>query len=301
MKKTIFRFFLSLFVVVSLSGCTTDTNNSDTTNQEVDKEQIDLQELMNQIKPIIYALPSPVETAMMFENAKVGFNETILNPVSNMASYSSSHALALNLGIYSADLSYISLYEQSQTAIQYMATTKKMADKLGILDAISEETVKKFEENVNNRSVIMNTISQTLLNTDSYLEENYRPEVAALTVIGGWIEGLYIATQLTEKSLDSNEDLVNIVIDQKISLTDVISLMAPFKSDEMKEIDKQLKKLKTIYDKIEYSTGIVETEINSDDNQTTLKSQSNIKVSPETFTELCTEVEQIRNSFVQMN
>jgi hypothetical protein len=51
-----------------------------------------------------------------------------------------------------------------------MNAAKKMADGLGILDAISDEDVEKLEANIHDRDVIMDIVSQTYMNSNSYLE-----------------------------------------------------------------------------------------------------------------------------------
>ena len=133
--------------------------------------------------------------------------------------------MALNLGIYTCDLSFSSLYDQTQLVIDYMNAAKKMADGLGILDAINEETINRLEENVNNSDVILDIVSETFLNTNSYLEDNEQPAIASIVLVGGWLEGLYIATQLVDvKDFDTNK-LVGRIIDQKLSVDIMLRLL----------------------------------------------------------------------------
>ncbi|NQU80871.1 MAG: hypothetical protein HQ543_05080 [Bacteroidetes bacterium] len=119
-------------------------------------------------------MPSPLETAMLVKSAGAPYNEGLLNPTDNAGNYTTNRSMALNLGIYTCDLSFASLYDQTQTSISYMSAAKKMADGLGILDAISEETLERLEENVNNREMIMDIVSETFMNSSSYLQENDR-------------------------------------------------------------------------------------------------------------------------------
>ncbi len=104
--------------------------------------------------------------------------------------------MALNLGIYSTDLSYASLFDQTQATLNYINAAKKMADGLEILDAIDEQTISRLEENINNRDVIIDIISETLLNSSSFLEDRGLQATSAVILVGGWVEGLYIATNL---------------------------------------------------------------------------------------------------------
>ena len=83
-------------------------------------------------KQIFYSLPSPLETAMILKRAGAKYNEEILNSADNTSRYNTNKSMALNLGIYSTDLSYASLFDQTQASIRYMTASKKMAEGLGI-------------------------------------------------------------------------------------------------------------------------------------------------------------------------
>jgi hypothetical protein len=91
---------------------------------------------IKQAEKIFYSLPSPLESAMLIKSSGALFNKDLLNPVENTKNYNSNKSMALNLGIYTCDLSFASLYDQTQLIINYMNAAKKMADGLGILDAI---------------------------------------------------------------------------------------------------------------------------------------------------------------------
>src|SRR4030043_168513 len=155
---------------------------------------------IKQAERIFNALPSPLESAMLIKSAGAKFDEVLLNPVTSVNTYVTSKAMALNLGVYTCDLSFASLYEQTQLLIDYMNAAKKMADGLGILKAIQQEDIDRLEENINNSEVIMDIVSQTFMNSNSYLEDNGQPATAAIVLTGGWIEGLYISTQLVDRS-----------------------------------------------------------------------------------------------------
>ena len=110
--------------------------------------------------------------------------------------------MAVNLGIYSTNLSYASLFDQTQATLNYINAAKKMADGLEILDAIDEETIQRLEENINNRDIIIDIISETLLNSSSFLEDRGLQATSAIILVGGWVEGLYLATTLVPTNAD---------------------------------------------------------------------------------------------------
>lgn len=254
---------------------------------------------VREAEKIFYSLPSPLESAMLVKSAGAEFNEALLNPVSSADRYSTNRAMALNLGIYTCDLSFSSLYDQTQLVIDYMNAAKKMADGLGILDAISEETIYRLEENVNNRDVIMDIVSETFLNSNSYLEDNEQPAIASMVLVGGWIEGLFIATQLVDMEDFDSDRLVGRIIDQKLSVGIMLKLLAD--NNEHPAIDElidSMTKLKQVFDKINITTTKITPEIDSETNVTLLKSEISSDMTPAIFTELAIEVAKIRSSFV---
>ena len=125
---------------------------------------------------------------MILKRSGAEYNPEILNPVENISRYTTTKSMALNLGIYSTNLSYASLFDQTQASIRYMTASKRLAEGLGILNAIDNSIIQRLEENVNNREVIMDIISESFLNTNSILEENDRVAVGSIILVGGWIE-----------------------------------------------------------------------------------------------------------------
>lgn len=262
-----------------------------------DKEAI-LQDI-KQAEKIFQALPSPLESAMLIKSAGARFEEKLLNPVSSVNNYVTNKAMALNLGIYTCDLSFASLYEQTQLLIDYMNAAKKMADGLGILKAIEQEDIDRLEENINNSEVIMDIVSQTFMNSSSYLEDNGQPATAAIVLTGGWIEGLYISTQLVDMNDFNGNKLVGRIIDQKLSIDILLNLLDSSKGNSaVDEIILVVTRLKDVFDKIKIDTTPVRPEYDPESKTTVLKSEIKTDMTPEVFLELSKIVTEIRNSFV---
>jgi hypothetical protein len=257
------------------------------------------QEQINTAKRIFYSLPSPLETAMLIKNAGAVYDERLLNPVENTPMYITSRSRALNLGIYSTDLSFASLFDQTQATLNYIEAAKAMADGLNILDAIDEETIERLENNINNRDVIIDIISETLMNSSSYLKENGLEATASVVLVGGWVEGLYIATNLVgDNKLEGNK-LVERIVDQKLSLNIILNLLDQSSDDEdARAVLSDVKELKSIYDKITIEQGEVTAVEDPETNVTTLKSESSIKITREVFNELRSKVGEIRSSYI---
>lgn len=289
--------FFSLFLFSCGSGQKKEQSAPTVDITEVDESTL---QDVKEAEKIFYSLPSPLESAMLIKSAGAKFNEELLNSTESASLYSTNRDMALNLGIYTCDLSFSSLYDQTQLVIEYMSAAKKMADGLGILDAINEETINRLEENVNNREVIMDIVSETFLNSNSYLEDNEQPAIASMVLVGGWIEGLYIATQLVDMDEFDSNKLVGRIIDQKLSVGIMLKLLED--NNEHPAIDEliqQMNNLKAVFDKINISTTKITPEIDRETNVTILKSEVTSDMTAEVFIELASMVSEIRTSYVK--
>ena len=293
-----------VFLAFLVAGCNTGSKKTgDESNGEFEdfESQIDedTQVKVNTAKRIFYSLPSPLETAMLIKNAGAEYNESLLNPVDNTSRYITNRSMAMNLGIYTTDLSFASLFDQTQATLSYIDAAKQMADGLNILDAIDDETIQRLEANINNRDVIIDIISETLLNSSSFLKEQGLEATAAVILVGGWVEGLYLATSLVGNAPLENNKLVERIVDQKLSLDIIINLLeeSPDDPDAQAVLD-DVMALKQIYDKITITQSEITAVEDPETNVTTLKSETTINITRDVFNELTAKVQEIRSSYI---
>lgn len=294
---------LSVFLTFSLTGCNSGTkkaeNESDQTEEFVTAIDESAQEKFLTAKKIFYSLPSPIETAMILQNAGATYDERLLNPVANQSGYITTVDMALNLGIYTTDLSYASLFDQTQVTLNYIEVAKNLADGLNILDAISEGTIQRLEDNINNREEIIDIISETLLNSSSFLKERGLEGTATIILVGGWIEGLYIATQLVGDSPIENNKIVERIVDQKLSVDFIVNLLKEAEDDEdAQNVLVDIMGLKAVFDKIEIKLGENTPVTDPETNVTMLKSSSSHNLTKPVFDELAVKVKDLRNSYI---
>lgn len=299
-KKTFFVLFASF--VILCAGCTSNqpkSSKSDVSDDSVSEIE-DLTSKIDTVKKIFYSMPSPVEITMLIANAGATYDPGLMNPVSNAINYNTNLKLALNLGIYSTDLSYASLYEQSQAILDYINAAKRMADGLSITDAIDDEVINKLEENINDKNEIIDIISETLLNSNSFLEDKGLQATASVVFVGGWIEGLYIASNLVPSDADvKSNKLVERIAEQKITLDIVVNLLKNNSdNNDVQIILKDIEELKQIYNKIKITQPQNKPSIDPNTNITLLDSEVTIKMTTEIFKELTNKIKEIRTRYV---
>lgn len=294
--KYIFKFIttfslLNLMVLLVFSGCNEQTVSENETSMETGGKN----KVLKSVNVVFETLPSPVETSELIIRADVKFNSRILNPVKNVPYYESSKSLALNLGIYCADMSYVSHYDQKQLTLEYLSAMKTLADNLGIIRVMNKNDIIKLEDNIFNQDSIRIIIKDVFFSSGKYLNENNQPEIALLVQVGGWIEGLYIAMQLATQSIHINKELVDRIVEQRQSLNLVIKSLKSYSDYAViYDVYNDMLRLQKIYNKTIVSE---QDSIQIDSNNLADKAKAN--VTPEIFISLYKEVIKIRNDYTQ--
>ncbi len=293
-------FAVSLVAVIFVTSCKCNRQSDDMLSVSTDEMAADSSTIksIESVKQIFYSLPSPLETAMILKRSGATYNEELLNSIDNVSRYNTTKSMALNLGIYSTDLSYASLFDQTQATVKYMTASKKLAEGLGILNAIDNSVIQKLEENINNRDVILETISETFLNTNSILEEDDRVAVGSIILVGGWVEGLYIATSLVPDISKVDNEMVDRIVDQKLSLQTVINLLKQSISNaDVKEIYNDMLELEKAYDEVKIMVSNVQVVNDKKTNVAMLRSRNVTSVSTAAFNKLKTKVKELRTKY----
>lgn len=300
--------FLSLILgVTALSVCLVATSCKGRTKGEGTKDKSETvsadEQTLEQIKTaekVFNALPTPLEVAQLIKEAGARFDATLLNPVENKSNYTTSKSMALNLGIFVCDLSFASMYDETSLLVNYMEAAEDMATGLGILDAIDETTIERLEQNINNRDVIMEIVSETFLNSQAYLEDDEQHAVAATIIAGGFIEGLYISTNMVDMKNFKGNKLVRTIADQKMSVDDLIRLLETYNENTaIRELMGPIHELKTLFDKIERSTTPSSAQYDDETGVTEITGSARTELKPETFLTIKDKVAEIRNFYVK--
>jgi hypothetical protein len=133
--------------------------------------------------------------------------------------------------------------------MQYLEASSKLIDELQISTAFNQTLVDRVEANIDNVDSLIVIISDSFYESYKYLQENHQEKLSLLVLAGSWIEALYITTQITIIIKDDQE-IVDIIADQKSSLSKLLEIMDPNKNDQtILDIYTGLSGIKVIYDR----------------------------------------------------
>ncbi len=243
-----------------------------------------------------YGLPSPFQVASLVKQSGFNYMPELLNPKNKYKDYLNNFSKSLNLGIYGTDLGYAAIFEKTQDAIDYLNTCKIMADDLGIIGAFENRTIKRIERNINNQDSLLFIVARTFSKSDEYLKQNERNITSALILAGGWIEALYLATECVNKKME--EEVINRIGEQKISLNILLLLLNQFKEDdpEIEKLIGSLDELREIYRNVEIKYIYREPNPNPDQKFTEVMTTSQVEINEEVLAQITSKIGSIRNT-----
>ncbi|MCG8578905.1 MAG: hypothetical protein MI866_03260 [Bacteroidales bacterium] len=241
MKITIRIASLVIAATMMLTACNSKKAKKDKA-PEIKKEKVE-----KEVREFVYPLPTSFEVTEMLNRIEAAYILSLSNPASNVDKYLTEKAQALNLGIYSADLSYASTYRQQQETLDFMNSSKSLIDKLDISPALDKELLEVIENNLDNKDELVKVITNSFYNTYEYLNKNDRGSVSLLVISGSWVEALYIATHISEETF-SNKEMVAIIMKQKEPLNKLMTMLEVYAANEdIKATMDDLKILQEIY------------------------------------------------------
>lgn len=233
------NFVLSAAFALTLFSC--GSSSSDKNNSQEFKEAEE--SLKKNIEDVVYNIPSPTEIPYIIQGTGAEFNKGLLNPLSKASSYTTrTDKAAINLGIYVADIGYLSSYDKTQEAIDYLTTAKTLADNLNVIGSFDVAFLQRFEANISNKDSLARILDATVHRTENFLKDDNRNRLAAQVIAGSFIEGLYISTGLVKsypKDLLPDEqrnivltNIVRVVLEQKKSVSELVKMLSNIEQTE---------------------------------------------------------------------
>jgi hypothetical protein len=179
-----------------------------------------------------FQVPSPGEmlTFIKMVGGKNNKNVSFLNSVANKKNYTDAKSKALNFGIYSCDLSYCSIFEIGSEALKYFKAVKLMGDEIGVSTAIKPEVLKRLESNIGSPDSLAVITDDVYFSSFEALENSKQGPTLALVVAGGWIESIYIATNLVK--YEEKSPVIERLADQKYTLENLIEFLKKHENNE---------------------------------------------------------------------
>ncbi len=247
---------------------------------------------------IVYALKIPTDIVNFFEETGTGFDPGITCPLEKIPLYDNPEHIALLLGVLGVDLSYCTLFERISESADYYYHIELLSDKLDLPREIFEDSPGEQRSNLENPDSLKNQLFEIYTEMDIQFRENNQLSLASLSLLGGWLETMYIGVVIYKNK--TVLEMGDRILQQKYSLNSLSGILANQQESLMvRRYMHTVNKLKEVYDEVDIR---YETEgFEMDDNEQVFHaSVAEIIYEQESLNEICRIILQLREDILPM-
>lgn len=296
MKISLKVFTVLMTPALMLFSCSDESSDGPNPNNNVVKDSTS-EDRTEQIENIFFNIPSPIETISILKKAGATYEWNLpLDPM-KLDDFSTATEKALAMGIYGADLNYASVFGVDNDMYMFLSCAEKLGKEIGVGQVFTEDVTNRIEMNVDNKDSMQVIISETFWSMDSQLHEEGRESVSALVIAGGWIEGVYLATQLAVLN-PNNEEIKQRIAEQKYSIENLVKLLETYddSSEDFVEITMMFKDLEELFQQIDEEKTTPESSVD-EDGMPIIGQQITLTMSTDLLNEITQLVSEIRVDF----
>jgi hypothetical protein len=171
----------------------------------------------------VLSVPSPVQTVLAIRKAGLSYNKDLPLALDQGGTLTGRNAQAVALGMYGADLAYVTVHNDGQRALATMQAIERLGNDLQLGNAFDRSLLERFKGNVGNEDSLLVFSGSAFRAADAYLKENDRVDVSTLVLAGGWLQALHLT--LSDPAARNDKALMARIGDQQVTLDGLVSLM----------------------------------------------------------------------------
>ncbi len=285
---------LSAVTVASISACSGSSEDSEVQNVEiVDTNAVNVDTMEHIVE---YSVPTPNE---LFEIIKLQGGEqqlNLVNPLENSDKYVDTKAKSLNFGIYSADIAYLSCFGIGVDFLKYFKKIEELGEELGISSAFDEDIMDRIENNEGDSDSLFSISNDSYYDSYLYLEENEKGTELSLIMAGGFVESLYIISNLVNEYND-NDPIVKKIGDQKIVLENLLDFIFEYSDDTaVSEVIEDLSGLADIFES-QMTFEESSTSVKNNEGTLMLSGGGNYLMNADAFSAIKAKAQELRDKY----
>ncbi len=267
---------LLLVCIFYLASCNSSKTGGENANDRVDSTfQSARTQLSKHVNKIVHDLPPPSELPFTLRKEGEVFVSELVNSLENLEEYLVFNSkAAMNLGVYAADIAYLSSYSQVDEAKKYMNGCQKIAERLGIATVFGQSLFDRFQANAGNPDSLAFIVNEAMQDSEKRLENLDELRMASLSLAGSFMESLYLLTKVigiirvdenrTEKVKKAQSfALLRLILSQRISLLELVSVLKDTEKDgHINKLIDDMELIRSQYDDLQlYLEGVDATSI----------------------------------------
>ena len=267
---------------------------------QIVQEEFKYEELNNsskEVHEVLYSMYLPTDMSNIFSLSGTNYIPDLPASIEHIALYTNTEQMAVMLGVYGVDITYMKLLGQTLPAAQYYEVIESLSENINIPGTLFLESSEQMEQHFSNEDSLAAVIEDIYVNTDQFFRKNGDEHLAALSLLGGWVEAMYIGVSIFESD-SGNNVIAKRILQQKFSLNSIYVILSNYQESLLiKEYLLMLKKLRKVFENVE-----IRYQKEGFSVDTTQKKfhayNTNIRYNEETMNDLKRIIPQIRNEIL---
>ncbi len=259
------------------------------------KENVDVSlesETSGSNESINYNIPSPSEQFALISKMDVQKNTAIMHDPNMSDSYVTSAQKALNFGVYTADVAYLTSFNETNKYLAYFGKLEKLGNDIGVAQVFGKQLgdmAKKWDGNADS---LFKLSDETYNRTFQRLIEIEKGNELSLMLVGGWIESLHLMLG-SSKGYGKSPKLQQAIADQKLVAENLLDFLVSYQDDKsVAEYSSEVASIIEIYKKMDCSSG--ETKVENSKGKLSFSGGEQCKMTQACFNDLKTKIESVR-------
>jgi len=288
------------FIQFSCGGCTGGASDEDI--KFIPEDDLGISDAIypsDEMNNVISSFSSPVEMSALLKDSGVPFTTKYLTNPKKVEEYTSSFKKAIGLGVLSADLGYLNVYQKTSQIVDYLVSIRRLTDDLRLGQFFDFQSLKRLATSDDNIDSLLIICVQSYQNMDEHLRNNQRSNLSALLVTGVWVESLYLITQVAKEQ--PSKQFQETIGEQKVILNQLLPILKLFKESDknFEELVQNLEELKDVLDVVKITVYEDNEAQMRDDGIIVQNVYSIVEVSKEELQEIISTTEKIRNKIIK--
>lgn len=242
----------------------------------------------------LFSIPSPMETALLIRKLGMPYGKELPLAMDRSGKFATQVQKALALGVYGADLAYVTIHRDGQQAMRTLQTVERLSSELDLSNAFDRKLADRFKQSLGSEDSLLHLTGSAFRSAQEYLKRNSRDDVSTWVLAGGWVESMYLTLGAAGDA--PAQAVVDRVGEQRRTLNNLVILLEASAGSGGKELIDQLKALQAAYGPVESSYAYVAPKVDAANKTTYIQSTSSITIPPATLKAIQEQILAIRSA-----
>jgi hypothetical protein len=246
---------------------------------------------------MVFNIPSPSEQFEIISSLDGVKNTMLVNSPDKANTYATAVAKALNFGIYTADVAYLTSYKETSKYMAYFGKLEKLGTDIGVAQVFGKELSERAKKWDGNADSLFRLLDQTYTRSFQRLIEIDKGKELSLMLVGGWVESMHLALG-SSKGFGKSPKMDEVLADQKLVGENLLDFLLDYQDDA--DVATYITKVSGIlaaYDNMDCTEA--ETAVSKSGNKVRLTGGNSCTMNQKTFSALKKEVAAVRNEIIK--